>query len=135
MDNIPLEPDEEHIADFRFGQDDVDILNVTLNLVPELRICAAAAKRARRMALNYPLRSAESVCELLGGEVFEGAGYRISRADIFRYMPSGYFPIENEAELIARAYMALLRCRQESFGDTIAAVLEVESFTVAHWPP
>ena len=58
--------------------------NATLDLVPELRICAAAAKRARRMALNYPLRSAESVCELLGGEIFEGAGYRIRQG---RYFP------------------------------------------------
>jgi hypothetical protein len=117
-----------------FEPDDFDILNMTLDLVPELRICAETVKRARRIGLRFPVRRPEALFDLLEGEVFEGESHRITKKDISRYMPPGFFPIDNENELIGRVYVALVRCNQETVVDRMVEVLGAGPVTVAPWP-
>ena len=33
--------------------------------------------------------------------------------DVSRFIPSEFFPIKNEAELVSRVYIALIRCKHE----------------------
>jgi hypothetical protein len=98
----------------QFSQDDFKVLDLVLDIVPELRICALAVKRSRETGIEYPLQSPEHLSKLL----FEGElvveGHRITNALIGRYMSAEMFPIANEEELASRAYVALCRCNEDT---------------------
>jgi len=101
-------------TDIEFKPDDFDILDLTLNYIPELRICALAIKRARAAQVRYPLETADKLIGLLDdGQRFVGAGHRIKAEHVRAYMPQEFFPIEDESDLISKIYLALLRCKHE----------------------
>ena len=102
-----------HSASIEFDADDFEVVDQTLNLIPELRICALAAKRARHAKLRYPVENVEQLVALLDGKSFSGGGHDINADLIRRFMPEEFFPITHEGELISRAYIALLRCVHE----------------------
>lgn len=43
-----------HSADVEFDDSDFEVVDLALNLIPELRICALAVKRARSAGVRYP---------------------------------------------------------------------------------
>jgi hypothetical protein len=107
-------PRSNAAGEIRFDADDVDVLDLTLNLIPELRICALAVKRARARGVPYPINDHEAIVSLLPRKVFYAAGHRISSAAIQAYVPASFFPIHTEAELQQRIYIALLRCKADT---------------------
>jgi hypothetical protein len=115
----PLAPDHwtapgEQIV---FEPSDFDILDLTLHVIPDLRICALAVKLARSAGIRYPITDRATICDLLPAKRFTAAGHRITAAAINDYVPVEFFPINHPGELAERLYMALLRCR----ADTSAA--------------
>jgi len=100
-------------ADVSFTRKDFDVLDLTLSTIPELRICAYAVKRARSLKVRYPIETVETVVAGLEHSVFEGAGHRITPADIRNYMPKEFFPIRTERELLSKIFVALNRCKYE----------------------
>ncbi|MEV4807293.1 hypothetical protein AB0K18_45475 [Nonomuraea sp. NPDC049421] len=97
-----------------FQPADFDVLDLTLHVVPELRICALAVKLAQETGVVYPITSHATIAGLLPGKKFSAAGHHITAAAISRYVPEEFFPINHPGELAERLYMALLRCRAES---------------------
>ena len=96
-----------------FDPDDFEIMNLALDHIPELRLCAGIVKTARRAQLRYPVKSSKALQALLPKKSMFVEGHHLSAALIERYMPIEYFPITNERELIARCYIALMRCRDD----------------------
>lgn len=92
---------------------DFEVMNLVLDQVPELRICAAIVKAAREQQMEYPFKSHDPLVKLLPEKIVLIEGHCIRPALIKRYMPEAYFPIQNEKELIARCYLAFMRCRAD----------------------
>ena len=100
-------------ADVKFDQDDFEVLDLTLHLMPELRICAMALKRARKHGIQYPIKSATELSKLLEQPVETGCGRSISATAISKYTKKEFFPIEHEGQLISTVYLGLMICRTE----------------------
>jgi hypothetical protein len=101
--------------DITFVADDFEILDLTLYLVPELRVCALALKMARAVGIRYPIENPDEIVDLVDEDAgFAGGGYEFSRAVARVYLPPEYFPIEHEGELISRVFLALMRARNEA---------------------
>jgi hypothetical protein len=96
-----------------FGQDDFEVLDVTLKQVPELRICAGVLRVARGSNLKYPITSVKSLMKLLPSRELYVEGHWLRPALIERYMREEYLPINNDEELVARCYLALMRCHED----------------------
>ena len=101
-------------ADLEFDSSDFEIVDLVLGQIPELRICAIALKRFRALKLKFPVKSQKSLNVLIGNKSFKGGGHIIGTKDIARYMPSEFFPISDEGELVSRVYIALIRCKHEA---------------------
>ncbi len=101
-------------ADIQFTLEDFEVIELTLGLMPELRICALAVKKARAAKVQYPLTGAEDMAFLLDSDgKFEGGGHSVRREDLTAYLHPEYFPIKTEAELVSRVYLGLRRCSEE----------------------
>ena len=96
-----------------FGRDDFDVLDVTLKQVPELRICAGVLRAARAANVKYPITSVKSMIKLLPAPELYIEGHWLRPALIERYIHQEYLPIENDEELVARCYLALMRCHED----------------------
>jgi hypothetical protein len=114
MADAATTPRSNAAGEIRFDAGDVDVLDLTLHLIPELRICALAVKRARARGVPYPINDHEAIVSLLPRKVFYAAGHRISSNAIQTYVPASFFPIHTEAELQQRLYIALLRCKADT---------------------
>jgi hypothetical protein len=97
----------------KFTTKDFEVLDLTLCLVPDLRICALALKHARAVKVTYPIKSVEALIgHLENGQLI--AGKHVIDADEIRtYVPHGVFPIEHEGALLAAVYAGLGRHRTE----------------------
>src|SRR3712207_3199602 len=102
-----------HSHRIQFEAKDFELLDLVLDLIPELRICALALKRARTKQVTYPLKSHREIIELLQEKELLVEGHRITGSHIERYMTEELFPITDERELISRVYLALCRCNEE----------------------
>lgn len=100
-------------ADIKFEPGDFEILDLTLSLMPELRICAMVLKRARKKGLKYPIKSADQLSKLLEKKVEVGGGRQISSKLISKYTKKEFFPIEHEGQLVSTVYLGLMICRTE----------------------
>ena len=96
-----------------FDREDFEALDLTLNQMPELRLCAGILKTARAAKVSYPIGSSQTLVKLLPSKEVFVEGHWIRRELIDRYMRTEYFPIKDEQELIARCYLALMRCRED----------------------
>jgi hypothetical protein len=101
------------IQRLEFLETDFDILDAVLKEFPELRICVGVVKAVRAKGLKYPIKSPEILVRLLPKKKLAIEGHAL-RADLIeRYMPKGFFPINNERDLIVRCYLALMRCKDD----------------------
>src|SRR5687768_17089743 len=91
----------------RFTADDLDVLELTLSLTPDLRICALALKQARAKKARYPIKSADDLIRYLDEGRLVAGEHVIDAAEIKAYMHEGFFPIEHEGVLLSRVYAAL----------------------------
>jgi hypothetical protein len=103
-----------HSADIDFEPKDFEVLDLALNVDPELRLSALAVKRARQAGLKYPVTGADDLAALFDRSGFRGGGHTIVPADAAKYMPAEFFPIAHEGELVSRIYIALRRCNHEA---------------------
>jgi hypothetical protein len=98
----------------KFDGDDVELLVTTLDLAPDLKVCALALKHHRdRNSSKYPLGSTDDLLSLFDGEQIEVLGHQIDRKHIERYVDPELFPIENDRALAAAVYLALSQCNTE----------------------
>jgi hypothetical protein len=104
-------------AELRFDADDIDLLDLVLCVVPELRIVAFLGQQARRRALAYPVTTAHHLVKALAGETYDLHGHRVNNKTIAHSLPEEWFPIAHEGQLLSAIYLALLRCRTEAATD------------------
>lgn len=97
----------------QFDPDDFSVMDLALDHIQELRLCAGIVKAARRVKLRYPVKLPGQLASLLPKKSMYVEGHHLNAALIDRYMPSEYFPIANERELLSRCYVALMRCRED----------------------
>lgn len=98
---------------------DREILVKIIDIIPELRICAEAAMRARAANVQYPIEDHKSLSKLLKEEVYESDGHTITRPQIRELMTSELFPIDDEEDLVRKVYMGLLRCRETDENSSV----------------
>lgn len=104
---------EKYNQRLEFDRDDFEVLDIALREVPELRICAGVLRAAREAKLEYPITSVNQLIKLLPEQQLYIEGHWLRPALIERYMRQEYLPIENEQNLVARCYLALIRCRED----------------------
>jgi hypothetical protein len=97
-----------------FEVSDFEILDLVTDVIPELRVCALAIKRARARGLAYPLGSADEIAALVEGDCETLAGHDVTAQDVHTYLPEDFFPIQHEGELASRIYLGLMRCNAEA---------------------
>jgi hypothetical protein len=97
-----------------FCEDDLDLLDNVLTVVPILRIVAALGREARKRGLRYPVAGPADLVACLGKDTLTYGVHRVTRATIEHAMPEGWFPIAHEGELLSRLHLALLRCEAEA---------------------
>jgi hypothetical protein len=101
-------------SDITFEPDDFEILDLTVGLMPELRICAQAVKMARAAGIRYPIDGPDEIVDVVDEHTgFVGGGYEFSRERARVFLSPDLFPIEHEGELISRVFLALMRARRE----------------------
>jgi hypothetical protein len=96
-----------------FSAEDYEVMDLALDHDPELRLCAGVARAARGAKLAFPIKSAKALVALMPKRNMFVEGHYIRPVLIERYMRQEYFPIANERELIARCYLALMRCKED----------------------
>jgi hypothetical protein len=96
-----------------FDAEDFEVLDLALDQVPELRICAGIVKAARASKLRYPVKSHSELERLLPAKEVVVEGHLLRSGLITRYMPKEFYPIHDERELITRCYIGLIRCRED----------------------
>src|SRR5687768_325714 len=74
-------------VDMDLQPEDFEVMDLVLHLLPELRICVLAAKRARQDKVKYPIKKVEDIVKLLHGKKFSGGGHRITEKEIRRFLP------------------------------------------------
>jgi hypothetical protein len=97
-----------------FSEDDLDLLDNVITVVPILRIVAAIGREARRRGLRYPVAGRADLVTCLGKHTLTYPGHRVDRTTIEHAMPESWFPIAHEGELLSRIHLALLRCEAEA---------------------
>lgn len=97
-----------------FDIDDVDILIQAVSFFPEVKLCALALQRARRVEIRYPVKTSRGLVKLLEGNKSETAyGHTFTPAHINHYVSKELFPINNDSDLIKAVYMGIMRCRED----------------------
>jgi hypothetical protein len=97
----------------RFAKDDFDVVVQVIDIIPELKICALALKRARTLKIEYPIRSVEGILKLLQEKEVLEEGHIITPKHIKHYMTEDQFPINDEHELALHVYLSLCRCNED----------------------
>lgn len=97
----------------RFGPEDVEVLDLALSVVPDLRICALALKQARARRMAYPVKSADDLIAHLDDGRLVAGRHVIDAQEIRAYLHPGFFPIEHEGALLSAVYAGLCRQRIE----------------------
>lgn len=100
--------------DIKFKPTDFEVTELALGIIPELRICAMALKWARKAGIHYPVEDVEQIVKAFPHTKFQGGGHEITTDSIRALMPSEYFPIQHEGELLSKAYLSLMRCKIEA---------------------
>lgn len=94
-----------------FVSKDLEVLELTLGLVPDLREVAVGVTRARRK-LRFPVSDIEDVCSLIdaeGDELVEGRV--ITPDDVRKYLTKDMLPIDSELEFARKLLIAFQRGR------------------------
>jgi len=118
----------------RFALKDFEILELTISLIPDLRICALALKEARRVKLRYPIKSVDELLRHLKKGQFVAGNHIIDSDEIRTYMPKEFFPVEHEGEFLSKLYAALGRQRNEMALLSAVDPKIVEKFVATHKP-
>jgi len=115
-----------------FTPKDFEVLDLTLSLMPDLRICALALKYARAKGVHYPISSVDDLIKHLEKGQFVAGTHIIDSDTIKTYMPKELFPIEHEGELLSKIYTALGRQRYETTVLSTVQLTTIEKFLAAH---
>ena len=115
----------------RFTPDDFDVVDLALDVVPDLRICAAVLKYARARKVRYPVSSLDELVKYLDKGRLMAGEHAIDVEEIKAYMHPGFFPIEHEGVLLSRVYAALGRHRQEAALLSSLPRARIEKFLTA----
>jgi hypothetical protein len=97
-----------------FDEQDYELLEMVLHVVPDLRVTAYIGKRARQCELKYPVLTAEQLAMLMGEERIEVGEFSIDRNAVLNALTPEMFPLAHEGEFLSCVYLALLRCRAET---------------------
>lgn len=104
---------EKYAQRLEFDRDDFEVLDLVLKQSPELRICAGVLRAAKAAKLKFPITSVKQLIKLLPVREIYVEGHWLRPALIERYVREEYLPIRNDHELVARCYLALMRCRED----------------------
>lgn len=102
-----------------FDERDVDLLTRVLSHIPNGVEVAYAAKRARKRA-KYPIVNHDGLAALLDdGKVARFRDREVTVDSIQRYVPTEFFPIDDEQDLIAKLLIAFDRAEIEHSQQTV----------------
>jgi hypothetical protein len=130
-ETTPLESWKALAEPIRFTPADFEILDLTLYLIPDLRICALALKEARSMKVRYPIGSVDELLSHVKKGKLVAGNHVIDSDEIRAYMPGEFFPIEHEGDLLSKIYAGLGRQRSEVAFLSAVDPKMVEKFVAA----
>jgi hypothetical protein len=101
-------------------QEDLELVDNVLCIVPGMRAVAFLGREARKRGLKYPVTSVWQLIELLRGDTFLLSGHRVDAKAIADALHKEWFPLAHEGELLSVIHLGLRRCE----ADRAAAVLD-----------
>jgi hypothetical protein len=99
--------------DLSLRADDLELVDLVLCIVPELRVVTSLAQEVRRRGLSYPVVGVDQLIVLFDGEPLEVGGHRVDRESITHALAPEWFPMMHEGELLSAIHLALRRCQAE----------------------
>lgn len=96
-----------------FDEKDVDLLEVIVDLVPDLDVVAYAAKLARKR-IRYPIEGHSGLLPLFGDAKSGRARFKnrqLTYEQAERFLPGSFFPIESERDFVRKLLIAFQRGR------------------------
>jgi hypothetical protein len=109
------------------GQDDFDLMDAALHVVPELRTAVAAAKLVRDSEVSLPITSRDQLAAAIPNGHAMAAGHLMTPQTVELFVPDEHLPIDNEYDLLVKLYIAFLRCKMET-----AAATNIRPGVLAH---
>jgi len=93
----------------RFEAGDFELLQEAVSIHPDLTITAQAAKLVRQQDLQYPIATYEGLRPLFSGQSEKIViGTRVfTFAELEKFMPKVFFPLESERDLMQKVFMTL----------------------------
>jgi hypothetical protein len=101
-------------AQLAFDESDYDLLDLVMNVAPDLRVVAYLGKLARQHGLEYPVQTREQLAAMLGKERIEAGEFVIDADTIVSALAPQMFPLMHEGEFLSSVHLTLLRCRAET---------------------
>jgi hypothetical protein len=91
--------------------EDLPVVEIVLSLHPDLQMVLFIGIHARRLGLEYPVKSHEDLVRMFPGEgkrlVFRGHSVTFNQA--LKFLPDELFPMESELDFLRRILIALQR--------------------------
>jgi len=90
---------------------DRDLLDLVLQVYPDLRATAHLGQVARDRGLRYPVADVEQVLEALGDLHLELGEMVVDRESVATAFAEEQFPLQHEGELLTAIQRAVVQCR------------------------
>jgi hypothetical protein len=90
----------------------LELAKLVLSLLPDLDMVFFAVLSARKAKLEYPIKNVAALSVLFGPggkRKLEHNGHTVTFAQVKKYFPAKFFPIQDEAELMRRVLIVLQR--------------------------
>jgi hypothetical protein len=109
----------------------LEVAKLVLSLHPDLDMVFFAVLSARKAKLKYPIETVAGLSVLFGvggRRKLEHNGHTVTFAQVKKYFPPEFFPIENETELMRRALIVLQRETLEKQKSRMAPPADAQVF-------
>jgi hypothetical protein len=106
---------------------DLELLDLTLCVYPELRIVVYLAQVARSRGLSYPVEYVQQLVEAIGQDRFELGEHLVDAEQIAKAMPEEWFPLSHEGEFLTAVHRALVRCSTQAAAERVAQLRALQS--------
>jgi len=95
------------------GEQDLDLVDNALCLIPELRAVIRLGQEARRRGVAYPITSSRHLLGLLKADSLRLGEVRVDAKSMTHALAKEWFPLAHEGELLSAIHLAIRRCQAE----------------------
>ena len=103
-----------HQVELSLGEQDLELVDNALCLIPEVRAVVRFGQEARRLGIGYPITSPKQLMGFLKGQSLRLGELRVDAKSMAHALAKEWFPLAHEGELLSAIHLAIRRCQAES---------------------